>query len=304
MIQVNCDLCGQDNWRIRIPSTINQNGQIDVSAFRCTSPGYGRHAQIVECQNCGYVYANPRWAGDDLLDAYEAVEDETYVAERLGRELTFRHHLRKMEKHVGEGNGRSLLDVGAYIGVFVEIAAEAGWQACGVEPSGWAAQEAQRRGLDVMYGTQDAPEIAGRQFDVITMWDVIEHVDSPTDEMAKAYKLLKPGGWLVAHTMDIGSLTARLMGERWPWFMDMHIHYFSQKTMRKMLEKKGFRVHWSGIQGRYLTAGYLANRLTAFNKPLGRLVTGVVNGLGLEKTAVPINFGDLFTVYAQRPAES
>jgi ubiquinone/menaquinone biosynthesis C-methylase UbiE len=301
MIQVNCDLCGQDNWRVRIPSTINQNGHIDVNAFRCTSPGYGRHAQIVECQQCGYVYANPRWSGDDLLGAYEAVEDETYVAERLGRELTFRHHLREMEKHVGVGNGRSLLDVGAYIGVFVEIAAEAGWHACGVEPSEWAAQEAQSRGLNVMYGTQDAPEIAGRQFDVITMWDVIEHVDSPSDEMAKAYNLLKPGGWLVAHTMDIGSITARLMKARWPWFMDMHIHYFSQTTMRKMLEKNGFDVHWSGIQGRYLTAGYLANRFTAFNKPLGRLVTGVVNGLRLEKTAVPINFGDLFTVYAQRP---
>ncbi len=301
MIQVHCNLCGQDDWRVRIPSTIRQNGQIDVSAFRCTSPGYGRHAQIVECCNCGYVYANPRWAGDDLLDAYEAVEDETYVAERLGRELTFRHHLREMEKHVGVGNGRSLLDVGAYIGVFVEIAVETGWQACGVEPSEWAAAQAQGRGLNVIHGTQDAPEITGCQFDVITMWDVIEHVDSPSDEMAKAYQLLKPGGWLVAHTMDIGSLTARLMGARWPWFMDMHIHYFSQQTMRQMLEKNGFQVHWSGIQGRYLTAAYLASRVTAYNKPLGKMVTGLVNGLHLAKTAVPVNFGDLFTVYAQRP---
>ncbi|MFQ5421459.1 MAG: class I SAM-dependent methyltransferase, partial [Anaerolineae bacterium] len=263
MIQVSCNLCRQDNWQVRIPATIHQNGHLDVSVFRCTSPGYGRHAQIVECKNCGYVYANPRWAGDDLLDAYEAVEDETYVAERLGRELTFRHHLRQMEQKIGGGDGRSLLDVGAYIGVFVEIAAEAGWNACGVEPSAWAAAEAQKRGVNVVHGTQDASALHSRQFDVVTMWDVIEHVDDPSGEMAKAFELLKPGGWLVAHTMDIDSLTARLMGTRWPWFMDMHIHYFSQQTMRQMLEKNGFQVHWSGVQGRYLTAGYLATRFTA-----------------------------------------
>ena len=301
MIQVRCNLCGQDDWRVRIPSTIYENGHIEVSAFRCTSPGYGRHAQIVECSRCGYVYANPRWAGEDLLNAYEAVEDKTYVAERLGREITFRHHLRKMEKRVGSGNGRSLLDVGAYIGVFVEMAVEAGWQACGVEPSEWAAREAQKQGLDVIYGTQDAPELASRRFDVITMWDVIEHVDSPSAEMVKAYQLLKPGGWLVVHTMDIGSLTARLLGKQWPWFMDMHIHYFSQHTMRQMLEKNGFQVHWSGIQGRYLTASYLASRVTAFNKPLGHVMTRLLSSLHLGQVAVPINLGDLFTVFAQRP---
>ena len=79
MIQVRCNLCGQNSWQVRVPATMGQNGHLDVDAFRCTSPGYGRHAQIVQCQNCGYVYANPRWAGDDLLTAYEAVEDETLV---------------------------------------------------------------------------------------------------------------------------------------------------------------------------------------------------------------------------------
>jgi hypothetical protein len=66
-----------------------------------------------------------------------------------------------MEKQIGVANGRSLLDVGAYIGVFVEVARASGWQACGVEPSTWAAQEAQRRGLDVIQGTQDAPALQG-----------------------------------------------------------------------------------------------------------------------------------------------
>ncbi|MCB9423030.1 MAG: class I SAM-dependent methyltransferase [Ardenticatenaceae bacterium] len=278
------------------------NGKaLNVNAFRCTSPGYGSHAQIVECNHCGFVYANPRWSNEKLLEAYTAVEDLTYLQEREGRELTFQKHLQALEKHTGPANGRSLLDIGAYIGVFVETAVAAGWNACGVEPSDWAAAEAQKHGIKVIQGTQDAPEIVGQQFDIITLWDVIEHVDDPMEELTKALRRLKPGGWLAVHTMDIDSLTAHLMGPRWPWLMDMHLFFFSQKTMAAMLEKIGYEVVWSGAQGRYLRLGYLASRVTAWSKPLGRLASGLVNGLHLNKLAVPVNFGDLFTVYARRP---
>ena len=276
---------------------------MDVDAFRCTSIGYGQHPQIVACNHCGHVYANPRWAEDEVVAAYTAVEDETYVVERSGRELTFDKHLAALEQHVGPANGRSLLDVGAYIGVFVEVAQANGWQACGIEPSAWAAAEAQRRGLNVIQGTQDAPALQGSQFDVITMWDVIEHVAEPLTEVQKAHQLLKPGGWLVIHTMDVHSPVARLMGSRWPWLMDMHLHYFSQQSMAYMLENVGFEVIWSGAQGRYLRLGYLASRLGGLNGSLGRLAEWGVDRLKLSETAVPVNFGDLFTVYARKASK-
>ncbi len=301
MIDVQCNLCGADDYVVRFPATLQPHEKIGADAFSCTNPGYGHHAQIVTCRRCGHVYANPRWPGDEILEAYTAVTDETYVQERAGRELTFQKHLRAMEKRVGQANGRSLLDVGAYIGVFVETAAEAGWQACGVEPSAWAAALAQRQGLNVIHGTQDAPELHGKPFDVVTMWDVIEHVVDPSGEVGKAYDLLVPGGWLVVHTMDINSLIARLMGARWPWLMDMHIHYFSQKTLGKMLQKNGFEVIWSGAEGRYLRLNYFVSRVVALNRSLGRLVGWVVNGLKLGHVAIPLNFGDLFTVYARKP---
>lgn len=301
MIDVQCNLCGADDFTIRFPATMNPQEKIKVDVFSCTNPGYGHHAQIVQCRQCGHVYANPRWAGDEILQAYTAVTDETYVQERAGRELTFQKHLRAMEKRVGSANGRSLLDVGAYIGVFVETACQAGWQAYGVEPSEWAASVAQRQGLNVIHGTQDAPELHGKEFDVVTMWDVIEHVDDPSGEIGKAYELLAPGGWLVVHTMDINSLVAKLMGARWPWLMDMHIHYFSQKTLGQMLAQNGLEVVWSGAEGRYLRLNYLVSRVEALSRPVGRMVGWVVNSLRLGHLTVPLNFGDLFTVYARRP---
>lgn len=302
MIHVSCNLCGADDWRLRYPATLNGSQAIDVAAFRCTNPGYGHHAQIVECRRCGHVYANPRWTPEELLQAYGDVEDETYLDEREGRELTFARHLAALEKITGPANGRSLLDIGAYIGVFVEAALAAGWDAVGVEPSTWAAGVGRARGLPIVEGTQHAPALDGRQFDVITMWDVIEHVADPTGELAAAYQKLKPGGTIAVHTMDIDSHAARLLRTRWPWLMDMHIHYFSQASLSALLARLGYEVVWSGAQGRYLRLGYLASRVTAFSRPLGEMVEGAVRGLRLSELAVPVNFGDLFTVFARRPS--
>ena len=301
MKYVVCNLCGADNWTVRFHSTLNGTLSPEVDAFRCTSSGYGEHAQIVQCHECGYVYANPTWEPDDLLEAYETVEDEVYVAERTGRELTFRKHLEALEALSGAPANRRFLDVGAYIGVFVEVAREAGWDAMGVEPSEWAVAEAQRRKVPVIEGTLDAEALQGEQFDMITIWDVIEHFSDPAAELSKAFERLKPGGIIAVHTMDIDSLTARLMGKRWPWLMSMHVHFFSKRTLTQMLERCGFEVIQTRTEGRYLRFGYLATRVNGLNRQLGRVAQWGVDKLRLSEVAVPVNFGDLITVVAIRP---
>ncbi len=299
MIKVNCNLCGRDDYHVRFPATADSD-DLRVDAFRCTNPGYGHHGQIVECNHCHLVYANPRWPSDVVLDAYTAVEDETYVEERIGRELTFRHHLRDMERIIGPAGGRALLDVGAYIGVFVEVANASGWCAQGIEPSQWAAAEAQRRGLDVRVGTLASPHLAEESFDVITLWDVIEHMADPAAELERARRLLRPGGWLVVHTMDIDAPIARLMGRRWPWLMDMHLYFFSGRTLSRMLADHGFEVVWQGAQGRFLRLGYLTSRLGGMSAGLGRLARAAIVRLGLQEAAIPVNFGDLRTFICRR----
>jgi 2-polyprenyl-3-methyl-5-hydroxy-6-metoxy-1,4-benzoquinol methylase len=300
MINVNCNLCGQDEWDVRFRSTLNSDTRLAVDAVRCTYTGYGHHAQIVQCRSCGHVYANPRWSAQEIIAAYQNVEDPVYAYERAGRELTFRKHLDALENRLGQANNRSVLDVGAYIGVFVEVALASGWDARGLEPSEWAVTAARERGLPVQAGTL-ADMASEQQFDVVTMWDVIEHMYAPSEELGKAFDVLKPGGTIVVHTMDIDSLTARLMGKRWPWLMDMHVQYFSQKTLARMLENNGFEVVWSGAQGRYLRLGYLASRLGGLNKTLGQSAESLIQTLRMDEIAVPVNFGDLFTVYARRP---
>jgi 2-polyprenyl-3-methyl-5-hydroxy-6-metoxy-1,4-benzoquinol methylase len=301
MQHVVCDLCGSDGYKVRFSSTLVDGEQENLSAYRCTSNGYGQHHTIVECLNCGLVYANPRYDSGEMLAKYEAVEDPLYVEEREGRVLTFERHLRPLEKIAPPGDGRRLLDVGCHIGVFVEIAARHGWDAWGIEPSHWAAVQAQQAGLQVVEGTMGTAGFDDASFDVITMWDVIEHLEQPSAEVSQAFRLLKPGGMLVAHTMDLDSLFARLMGRRWPWLMEMHLYYFTRRTLATLMEKAGFEVLGVKPQGRYLRLGYLATRIAIFNQPLGRTLGWLFGRLGLREQAIPINLGDLVTIYASKP---
>ncbi len=297
MEYVTCNLCGHDDTRLRFSSTLPEDtSPQNMEAFRCTSPGYGRHHTIVRCKNCGLIYTNPRFTGEEILDSYVAVEDPLYLEERDGRVLTFERHLRPLEQLKAPPG--KLVDVGAYTGVFVEIAAQHGWDAYGVEPSHWAVEQAQAQGLHMLEGTLATCGLADNSLDVITMWDVIEHVADPFGEMQQAQKLLKPGGLLVVHTMDIDSGFARVMGSRWPWLMEMHIYYFSRRTLKAMLEKAGFTVIRVEPQGRYLRLGYFATRIGGFSPLMGRLLGRLFRVLHLSEMPVPLNFGDLVTAYA------
>ena len=162
MEHIRCNLCGADDTFVRYPCTVEQGNDDDWRAFRCTHSGYGRHHTIVQCDHCGLVYADPRPDNHDIVETYQAVEDPLYIEEREGRVLTFERHLRPLEALTGSPNGRLLLDVGCYTGVFVEIAGQHGWDAWGLEPSHWGVRQAQARGLHVVQGMLETVDLPVR----------------------------------------------------------------------------------------------------------------------------------------------
>ena len=173
----------------------------------------------------------------------------------------------------------------------------------GLEPAREHAEFVQDQlGMEVVCSTMEGANFKSASFDIITMWDVIEHFCDPRAELEQVFGLLKPGGVVVVHTIDIGSLTARIMGSRWPFLMEMHIMFFSRATLRAMLERVGFHYLTDHTQGRYLRLGYLAGRVTAAFGPLvGKPLEKMISALKWDKVPVPINTLDLFTAYARKP---
>lgn len=288
-----CYLCGGLNLSLRFPA--RGVATLDHAAYRCTSFGHRTHGPIWGCRDCGLLFQWPLPDRTTLLQAYGDVVDPVYLAEKENRYLTFRRVVRLL----GAPAHRRLLDVGAYCGYFVDVAREVGFRAEGLELSRWALDHARRLGLTVHGETLEQRARSGARYDVVTMWDVVEHFDDPRRELASAFALLRPGGKLYVSTIDTSSMVARLLGSRWPWLMDMHLVYFDRATLCALLEETGFRVLRRGTYTHTVSADYLLRKAAAsFPRlaPIAAALRRVLPG----RLAVPVNLGDNMLVTAER----
>ena len=256
---------------------------------------HGDYTNILRCVACSLVVLAPSDPVPEVEQFYRGVEDPLYLREERGRVRTFD----RLADEIGElrGGGR-LLDVGCYTGVFLERAQRRGWEVTGLEPSQWAAGVARSRGLNVLEGLLAESNLPPESFDVVTVWDAIEHFGDPRAEIDRLARLLKPGGLLALSTMDVESGFARLLGPRWPWFMRMHLYYFSPDTLRALLAQCNLEVTRVRRHRRIVSARYLLEKAAAqFPWASGPLRLAARFPL-LGHLHLPVNFGDIINVYA------
>jgi len=141
--------------------------------------------------------------------------------------------------------GRSLLDVGCASGEFLLAAQARHWDVYGVESSAGAADQARRlTGATIHSGTLDTAPYAAGMFDAITLWDVIEHLQSPRAYVRQIAQLLRPGGVLALTTPNIRSLAFALLGQTWEIIgPNDHLYYFAPRTLARLLRDAGFAIH-------------------------------------------------------------
>ena len=84
--------------------------------------------------------------------------------------------------------------------------------------------------------------------------------------------------------------------------MQMHIYYFTRQTLAAMLEEAGFEVADVRPHGRRLSVRYLLTRLEPYSPALAGAIRAMARAAGVEKVLLPVNFGDLVTAYARKPA--
>ncbi len=290
-----CYLCGGRSLFLRFAGR-GPTEPSGAEAYRCTSFGHGSHPPIWKCRSCGMVSQWPMRQETELLDEYRLVEDPIYEAERESRYFTFRRVLRAL----GAGDGRTLLDVGAYCGYFLDVAREGGFRPEGLELSKWAADRARSLGFPVHGETLADRAATGASYDTITMWDVVEHMADPRAELESAFRLVRPGGTFYLSTVDVGSPVARAMGRRWPWLMEMHLHYFDRRTITRLLHEVGFVDVSVSDYTHYVSWAYLSAKVEALAGRFGpawRVAARVVP----DQWRIPVSLGDNMLVRSRRP---
>jgi 2-polyprenyl-3-methyl-5-hydroxy-6-metoxy-1,4-benzoquinol methylase len=297
-VSVRCPLCDADRYRVRYDSTLTE--AIDPQRhYTSTSREFGRFGRIVECRSCGIVYMNPRPDHLAVQDAYGDVEDVRYVEEEEGRVATFSESLDHVRRFAPSGR---LLDVGCHVGTFIELAEDAGFEVAGVEPSRWAAKRAESRVRGPVHVgvVEDAPLPEGA-YDLVTMWDVIEHLPDPASTLRAVHSALRPGGVFAVTTMDVEALFPRVAGRFWPWYMQMHLVYFSRRTLGELLRSCGFDVVEVTRHRRIVRVSYAVSRLGSYSRAAERVARALTWRLG-DRT-VGVDLGDIVTVVARKPAD-
>ena len=129
----------------------------------------------------------------------------------------------------------SLLDVGAGTGDFLKLAKERGWEVHGMEPNENASSLALQKGITLK---DSLNEFKGDQFDVITLWHVLEHIPNLEETVQLLTDLVKVNGTLIIAVPNFKSFDAEHYGKYWAAYdVPRHLWHFSKTSMEKLFSR-------------------------------------------------------------------
>jgi len=260
---------------------------------------------LLACEACGFTTADVALSGKELENLYGAGyfaggEYRDYVSERSMIEKHFRLRLKKLLEYIPDPGSKRLFEIGSAYGFFLWVAREKFASVAGIDISREAAEYAAGTlGLRV-----EAADFSQYEFpappDVVCLWDTVEHLSRPDLYLERIARSMMPGGILALTTGDVGSLVARFRGAKWRQIHPpTHLHYFSKATLRRLLERYGFEIRFSGYDGVYRSLDTMAYMILVLRRKQPRLYAALKR-TGLLGYDLYLNLYDLLFVIAEK----
>lgn len=259
-----------------------------------------RGYKLAKCIKCGMVW--DFYPAENILAQYDKsyFQNENpkggyanyFEGMRVNRK-TFFDRLNKLYTKLGKRE--SLLDVGSALGDCLDEARKMGWQnLVGLEVSKFAYDFSKNRGLNVCNFTLENSDIKPNSFNAVTYQDVLEHIKNPFKEMQLVYKILKKEGLILIVTPDVGGLWHKLLGPLWYHYKPgEHIMYFSQKSLRLLLEKTGFINIETRRTYNVLSIEYVLNRLKYYSPFIFENLLKIIKKTKLKNFAFKAYTGEI-----------
>ncbi len=231
-----CNLCGAG---IELHKVLFLSREWDTESLNWQFP-------VVKCRKCGLTFVNPRPGSDKLSDYYK-----NHIAHDLTRQKTIpdeseilKHEWRYRAVMNNKPEGHKILDVGSGDGTFLKLMEMRGWDVTGVETESAPAEYARKvLGLKIFDGDLEIVQFPDDSFDVVTFYQVLEHVPDPLKTLKEAYRILAPGGTLIVNIPNISTAAFWIFGKHYYYLqIPLHLFFFSPATLSAMSESVGYRV--------------------------------------------------------------
>lgn len=219
---------------------------------------YYKAHQLVKCKKCGFVF-NEKIPTLEELNAHYS--QYAYASEGYLSPLTIKSYnllLDEFEKYRKTGN---LLDVGCGRGWFLEQARKRGWKVYGTEYSEKAIELCEGKEISMNQGELNADNYEGIEFDVVTSFEVIEHINNPNEDLTAINSVLRKGGLFYCTTPNFNSVMRYYLKENYNVIdYPEHLSYYTQRTLTKVAKQNGFR------KVKFLSTGISVTRIKTSKK--------------------------------------
>ena len=262
---------------------------------------------IKECRTCSftfldYVFSDERshqfynrsyFEGSETDKGYENYEKcETFLTRN------FLKRLNVIKKFVNNG---SVLDIGCGYGFFLNCLDD-NYTGVGVDVSTHAIEYAKNRlNVNAIAGQLDDCSFPNKSFEIITMWDTIEHLNRPESIFKEINKLLSDEGVLAITTGNVASFISKIFGKKWHLYnLPEHLWFFSYRTIQKFLNKYGFEIVEKKYDISYYSIGYILERLKKTLLPNNILNKIPIHETKLNNIIIPFSLYDIMFLICKR----
>lgn len=281
-MEVNCPVCASNNFHVKYEPWVDIDDPVKLYGAASGVQGTQR---LVQCNQCNMIYENPRYPDEVILSGYMCSEEGGHDSQYPMRVESFYGALKSLKGQIPDIGGR-VLDIGTAGGAFLDAANKYGYDVVGLEPSKYLVEQGKKRGLKIIQGTLDTNTLEPHSFDMVCLWDVIEHLTDPHHALEKIRSLLKPGGILLINFPDIGTWQAKLAGKRFWWILSVHLHHFTRDTIAKICRSTGYEIFYFQRYWQILQLGYLQDMAIHYKIPLSGVLKRITPNL-IQRIPIP-----------------
>jgi len=295
----NCPVCHADfkNAKLFIEKNIDSAKLSGFSFASRKEPEYMCH-RLVQCPNCGLVYADQPPGEDELAHAYH-VADYDSSEEANDAAASYIRAIRPMFGALARR--QSALEIGTGTGIFLEYLLREGFtNLVGIEPSSAAIAAApEYRRAWIREGMFEENDFDPGSFDLICCFMTMEHVRDPDIIAHSALRLLRPGGAFVTVTHDYRTPINRLLGKRSPIIDIEHMQLFSKRSVRHLFERAGYAdVTVKAFVNAYSLRYWM--RLAPLPRGIKLAISSLMASIGLDNVKLGVNVGNIVTTGFKR----